>query len=57
MMIDPPSDAVLRDTFERVLTGILDGSMLAAPECNGLDEQTRAALRMTCSCPARCATS
>jgi hypothetical protein len=44
MLIEPPSDAALWDTFERVLTGILDGSMSAAPECNGLDEQTRAAL-------------
>jgi hypothetical protein len=44
MLAGPPSDAALRDTFERVLTGILDGSMAAAPECNGLDEQTRAAL-------------
>jgi hypothetical protein len=44
MMIDPPSEAVLRNTFERVPTGILDGSMESAPECNGLDEQTRAAL-------------
>ena len=44
MLLEPPSEAALRDTFERVLTGVLDGSMAAAPECNGLDEQTRAAL-------------
>lgn len=44
MLLGPPSKAALRDTFERVLTGVLDGSMAAAPECNGLDEQTRAAL-------------
>ena len=40
MLLGPPSKAALRDTFERVLTGVLDGSMAAAPECNGLDEQT-----------------
>lgn len=44
LLLELPSETVLRNTFERALTGILDGSMAAAPECNGLDEQTRAAL-------------
>jgi hypothetical protein len=44
MLIEPPSETVLHGTFERVLKGILDGSYESAPECNGLDEQTRAAL-------------
>jgi hypothetical protein len=44
MLLGPPSEAALRDTFERVLRGILDGSYESAPECNGLDESARAAL-------------
>jgi hypothetical protein len=44
MLLGPPSEAALRDTFERVLAGILDGSYECAPECNGLDEEVRAAL-------------
>jgi hypothetical protein len=44
MLLEPPSETMLRNTFERVLFGILNGSLPAAPECNGLDEQTRAVL-------------
>jgi len=44
MLLEPPSETVLHRTFERVLIGILNGSLPAALECNGLDEQTRAVL-------------
>ncbi len=44
MLLDPPSDAVLRRMFERVLQGILSGKLTSAPDGNGLDEQTNAAL-------------
>ena len=43
MLLEPPSDAVLCNTFDRVLFGILSGSLPAAPECSGLDERTRVA--------------
>src|SRR6516162_3484644 len=46
MLIEPPSEARLRDTFERVLTGVLDGSLLAVPLCNGLDERRPAPSRL-----------
>lgn len=44
MLLNPPTNIALRQTFSRVLNGILDGTLDCAPEGNGLDNLTNAAL-------------
>lgn len=44
MLIEPPTRLQLQKTFGRVLNDILDGTIDSAPEGNGLDDQTNAAL-------------
>lgn len=44
MLLGPPDRRTLQRTFGRVLNDILDGTIDSAPEGNGLDDQTNAAL-------------
>lgn len=44
MLLQPPERRDLQRTFGRVLNQILDGAITSAPEGNGLDEITNAAL-------------
>jgi hypothetical protein len=44
MLLGPADKRQLQHTFGFVLNQILDGTLQSAPEGNGLDEQTNAAL-------------
>lgn len=51
MLQGPASKASLRNTFDRVLDGILSGALSAAPEGNGLPDNVNQALDAVAATP------